>query len=510
MDRKSVFARREDTQRIGVIDIGSNSVRLVIFDVTGRTIRTFFNEKVQAGLGRNLNETGRLHGEGRLAALRALERYGAVMRGQRVMQTYAFATAAVREASDGAEFCAKIRDELGISIRILSGEDEARYAATGVIAMHPETDGISGDLGGSSLELSNISNGYYTGGSTYPLGPLALQADGDAKNGLSGVNVKDLTERVDSVLKDAPEITGSPTTFYMVGGAWRAIARIHMELNNYPLRLLQHYQMKAETLLDVCEQIISPGRRVSSLIQEIGNRRAQTLPTTALVLKRVIELGKFENVVTSSYGAREGILFETFSPSLRRTDPLVPGMRLLMRSEPAGALFGEALAKWIGPVATQTLPLRLVEAACIVADIGARLHPDHRSYMAFEWILTAPVTGITHAERAMMALAVGCRYERQFRHTASESLLNGAQRAKAKALGSLMRLGADYAGRTESLFEHATLKVDGTLLVLDLEAGARNLMSDMVYKRLERAATQLGLEAQFRLGGEAVSDIQLS
>ncbi|MBB36896.1 MAG: phosphatase [Hirschia sp.] len=501
-DRLSTFKQRDDNRRVAIIDIGSNSVRLVIYDVVGRCIRTFFNEKVLAGLGRGLGETGKLDPDGRVLAMQALDRFCAVMDAQRVTDVTAFATAAVRDAEDGAEFCAKMKERTGLAIRILSGTDEAKYAASGVIAMQPKADGVCGDLGGSSLEFSNIQEGYYTGGSTYALGPLALQSVSETID-LSSTKVrKALEEHIDSVLDDAIELKGRSGTFYAVGGAWRTIARIHMELNDYSLRMLQNYEMTASSVIELCDRLMVPDKKLTPLVTAIAKKREQTLPLTALVLSRLIQIGGFDKVVTSSYGAREGMVYEGLSASLQRRDPLLAGMRLLMKSEPAGELFGEALAGWIRQASEKTLPQRLIEASCIVADLGARLHPDHRSHLTSEWVLTAPVTGVTHVERAMLALAIGCRYERNFRSTATETLLNGSERAAAKALGALMRLGADFSGRTANLFAFAKLTATSEELVLDVDKDHSSLASELVIKRLERTAFALGLTPALKFGGE--------
>ena len=505
--RRHVFEKMDDNQRVGVIDIGSNSVRLVIYDVLGRCIRVFFNEKVLAGLGRGLGETGRLNSEGVGSAMRALERFCAVMEGQRVQDIRPFATAAVREAEDGAAFCAEVRERTGLKIRILSGAEEARFAAMGVIAMQPKADGICGDLGGTSLELSHISSGYYTGGSTYALGPLALAPVLDGGDISEPAVRSRLESHIDSVFASAPELQGRTETFYAVGGAWRAIARIHMELTNYPLRVLQNYEMDIDSLSKLCDQLWRPDKKLTHLINVIGKKRETTLPITGVVLKKLLNAGGFKRVIMSSHGAREGMVYDGLPPTLKACDPLLEGMRLLMRPEPAGALFGEALSDWIRQPAEKTLSRRLVEAACLVADIGARLHPDHRSQTTFDWVMTAPVTGVTHVERTLIAYALGCRYERTFRDTASELLLDGRQRVKARALGALMRLGADFAGRTATLFDNASLWADDHRLVLEIEESAASLASELVVKRLQRAADVIGLEPEVRIRGVEIVSV---
>ncbi|MBU1539361.1 MAG: Ppx/GppA family phosphatase, partial [Alphaproteobacteria bacterium] len=143
---------------VAAIDIGSNSVRLVLYRLEGRAIWTVFNEKVLAGLGRDMPVTGRLSVEGAAQAITALKRFSAVIEGVQPALAFIAATAAVREAEDGPDFCDKVAAETGLRIRVLSGEEEARYAALGVLAGIPQADGVAGDLGGSSLELVRLAN----------------------------------------------------------------------------------------------------------------------------------------------------------------------------------------------------------------------------------------------------------------------------------------------------------------------------------------------------------------
>ena len=511
--KKSRNAKKEtQARRMGVVDIGSNSVRLVIYDVVGRSISACFNEKVLAGLGGGLAETGKLNPNGVVAARSALFRFKAMMDAQGVDEIQAFATAAVREAEDGPEFCARVREDIGLTIKVLSGADEARFAAIGVIAMQPNADGVCGDLGGSSLEFSQISSGFYTGGATYPLGPLALRSvhadeTSDTENvSEQTVDLSTVTEamkqRIKQVLSNASELKGGQSRFYMVGGAWRAIGRLHMELNDYPLRVLQNYKIPATELMDVCARVEKKDEALAPLIDMIAKRRADTLPLAAAVLRKTLKYGNFTHAIVSSFGVREGIVHETLSIEDKGRDPLLAGVSAMINMTPARAAFGHKLAEWVSQAARETLPERIAEAACMTADIGADMHPDHRADIVFEQLSSAPFAGLTHEERAAFALSVACRYRRGFRHEACEALLDGETQAKARALGALMRTGAHFSGRSAPLLELAELSVYGGELRLELASENKNLVSNSVAKRLQQAAAIMGMEPQLYLSGE--------
>jgi exopolyphosphatase / guanosine-5'-triphosphate,3'-diphosphate pyrophosphatase len=475
------------TRRLGVIDVGSNSVRLVIHDVRGRAFQQRFNEKVMAGLGRGLRASGRLHPEGVQMAVMAIRRFVAIAEAQGAHETFAFATAAVREAADGAEFCQRVRKESGIPLRILTGDEEARLAAQGVLANGLGVDGVIGDLGGSSLELATVLGGRYLGGGTYPLGPLALEGSG-------GFNADKVADAVQASLRNAAELDAAPESFFAVGGAWRAVASLHMELSKAPLRMLQHYEMDSRDLLILLGELTSGKRHVSRL-RELARRRVDSIPYAAAVLRGVIQRGGFRSVVISSYGVREGIIFESLSEKERTADPLMAGLDAISELDEAGAEFGRALAGWVAEAAAHTLPTRLAAAACRLVDFGALLHPDHRADLAFDLVARAPLSGLSHKERAALALAVASRHSRSVRNEVIDRLLDEDTASRARALGAVMRLAVDLSGRSATLLKHSRLDCDGRRLSLRLSPAWAHLMSESVERRLQQAAEQMRMEA---------------
>lgn len=473
-------------RRIGVMDVGSNSVRLVVYDVRGRAMQPRFNEKVLAGLGRGLGSSGKLNKEGVELAVAALSRFASITRAQKVEALFPFATAAVREAADGKEFVDRVKKETGVQLRVLSGDDEARFAAQGVLAGTPNVDGVAGDLGGSSLELARLVNGRYEGGSSYPLGPLALDTGGSFSEDKIYAKAKD-------ILSSAPELKKSGDVFFAVGGAWRSIGTLHMELTRAPLHMLQNYEMDAAKLSTLLGELVT-GKKHAPLVEEIAKRRAATIPYAAAVLKTVLDVGKFKSVMISSYGVREGIIFDSLDNSERLEDPLEAGLDALVAGDEHAAEFGRALADWAHETAPYTLNARLSSAACRLVDIGALLHPDHRADLAFDLVARAPLPGLSHKDRAALALAVSSRFKRGVANDVSEKLLDADTAGRARALGALMRLAADFSGRSAALLKHARLTCDGDTLSLKVAAPYRALVSESVERRLQQAADELDMD----------------
>lgn len=488
---------------VAAIDIGSNSVRLVLYRLEGRAIWTVFNEKVLAGLGRDLPVTGQLSVEGSAQALTALKRFAAVIEGVQPALVFVAATAAVREAGDGQVFCDRVAAETGLRIRVLSGEEEARYAALGVLAGIPHADGVVGDLGGSSLELVRLANGAVARGVTLPLGPFALaDDDGFDADRLRGVIAKRL--------KPAEDF--SADTLYAVGGAWRTLAQVHMGVSGYPLRIVHQYAMSAPEALGTAQLIARSSRASLEKWPGLSKKRAETLPHAALVLEGLIERLGLRQIVLSAWGVREGLLYEALEPEVAAADPLLAGSSALGARQGISPTLPGALNGWIAPLVA-ALPVVfnkdrdavLADAACRLADIGARLHPDHRVELSFDQVLRAPVPGQTHAERAYLAAAVNARYGGPAATPEPKTvtrLLNEDQQQGARALGLAIRLACDLSGRAPQLLVNARAAVkDGALVLTASDGYADVLLGEQTRRRGKALAEAMGLKLDIRSGG---------
>ena len=436
----------ERTSRdVAVVDVGSNSVRLVLYRLEGRAIWQIYNEKVLAGLGQNLAETGWLSADGVAAAMAALRRFRSVLDGAAPDEVFCAATAAVREARDGAAFVERVRAETGLVIRVLSGEQEAHYSALGVIAGQPGARGVVGDLGGSSLELVRIADGQPGAGITLPLGPFALGAPSFAEPAELGRTIRA------RLAKATPAYAAS--CLHAVGGAWRNIALIHMEATRYPLRIVHQYEMTAREALEAARFVAQQSRASLERIPGVSKKRAETLPCAALVLEGMVEMLGFERISFSAYGLREGLLFEAIEPAVRARDPLVEGCAAIGARQGAADYLGAVLQTWLEPlwgrlaaVFEPGRDLTLMAAACRLADMGARLHPDHRADLAYDQVLRAPTAGQTHAERAYLATAVFSPL-----HLGSPLGEESRTTALARAHPPRARAGGGHAARLRSL-----------------------------------------------------------
>ncbi|GJL97160.1 MAG: exopolyphosphatase [Hyphobacterium sp.] len=482
---------------LAVIDIGSNSVRLVHFRMEGRALWPVFNEKTSAGLGRGLGTTGKLNAEGVKSALRTLRRFSILLDAKGVSERIAFATAAVRDATDGPDFIKRAREEAGIDIDVLSGPGEARMAAMGVLAGAPNATGATADLGGSSLEIIPVARCEAGDGISMPLGPLAAP-----ENLMS--DRKAAKAYIDAALASAaPVLKNCGDTLYAVGGSWRALAHLAIAEANYPLRVIHQFQLSRRAAKEIAD--LASRLSVVSLtgIPGISARRAAMLPYAGLLLKRLMRKGKFNRVVFSAFGVREGAVFDSLPEEVRKLDPLLAGAEALARPASPSPNFGRAMAAWLEPVFgdRETVfgnrsPVIRASAARL-CDVGARHHPDHRAALAQEYALFAPFAGIAHAERAFLGLTLHHRYTgkgqpedmRVFEH-----LLDEESRAWAFAYGLGLRFGAALSGRSEALLGRFTLSIDAGQLILCAPESDTDLVVERARYRFEQLAEALDLE----------------
>ncbi len=481
-------------ERYGVIDIGSNSIRLVVFEGLRRVPLPLFNERILCGLGRNLHDTGRLDPEGIDQALVNLDRFGVLLRAMGVARFDAIATAAVRDAEDGAEFVAEVERRCGFRVRVLSGAEEAEMAALGVLSGSPEADGVMGDLGGGSLELVHLVDGEIAEQATLPLGPLNLFA-------ASGGRRKLARKVVDEALAELPwlgKMRGR--AFYAVGGNWRALAHAHMAHSGYPLNIIHHYRLRCGDLTKIAGLVARQSRESLTGIRGVSSRRLDLLPLAALVMDRVLSAAEPRDVVFSAHGLREGLAYERLGERHRRKDPLLSAVRDISARIARFPEHGPELFEWTQNLFDEeTAPeRRLRHAACLLSDVGWRAHPDYRAAQAGAEVLHARALHVSHQERVFLALAVFGRYTSRGTHgelRTVERLLDEQTAGRARIIGSAVRLGETLCGGVPGVLERFSLKSAPrrSELRLNCRRRDRNMLGEVVLRRFEALASLMGL-----------------
>jgi exopolyphosphatase/guanosine-5'-triphosphate,3'-diphosphate pyrophosphatase len=481
-----------------VIDVGSNSIRLVVYDRLFRSPVPILNEKVMCGLGRDLAETGRLSREGRAQALDNLIRFRRLLEGMDVDRVDVLATAAVRDAADGTDFVAEVERRSGLPMTIVPGVEEARLSALGVLSGLPAADGVTGDLGGGSLEVVGIDRGTLREQATLPLGPFRLMHE----HGLRA-DSRAATERALAGLPWLSRYAGR--NFYPVGGAWRALAKLHMDHATYPLHVIHAYTVPARQFSEFAGLIARQG--AASLVNATGisRRRVETLPAAAMVLETMLRLLSPRQVVFSAYGLREGHLYDLLPADEQAEDPLLAAAAdLAHRMDRFG--HAEVVAQWTAPVFVDetAAEARLRQAASLLSDIGWAEHPDYRAQHAFLRALRLPFAGLDHTERAFLAIALYARYGGRpgdGTTLAAEALLDADALARAERIGLTLRLAHTLTGGATSLLARTRLSVDGEFLQLALPADEQALTGDVVSRRLETLGRAMRKTGRVVIGG---------
>lgn len=483
------------TGPVAVIDIGSNSVRLVAYDRLSRAPVPMFNEKSLCGLGREVAVTGLLPKDGLEQALAALKRFRVLCDLMRVERLYVLATAAARRATNGPAFIDEVKKILRADVTILTGQEEARLAAMGVLAGNHRPDGLAGDLGGGSLELIDVREGVLGQGVSLELGGLALRDS-------AGKSLKKAAKIVAEQLAGVSAITGAKgRNIYAIGGTWRAIARLYMEKVRYPLNVLHQFAVDAPDMIAFCQELQATDIDMLPAIQEIAKERRPLLAYGAIVLEQILRLSGAARFVVSTSGVREGMLYAELPASMQQTDPLITGARALSDLHARAPAHADDLIGWTDAFARSAWPhesaarRRVRHAACLVSEVAWRANPDYRAEEAARVVAFAALPAITHRERAFLASVQHARYEGLTENTVPplRSLLSPSEIDEARALGCLIRIAYNISAGQPGILPYTPIRVEAGNVVQTLPHAYVDLNNERLAGRLRQTARMLGL-----------------
>ncbi|MDP3897750.1 MAG: Ppx/GppA phosphatase family protein, partial [Mesorhizobium sp.] len=348
-----------------------------------------------------------------------------------------------REAVNGREFIRSAEEILGVEIRVLTGREEAYYSALGVISGFHPADGIAGDLGGGSLELVDVKGEVIGGGITLPLGGLRL--DDMSKGSIAAASriIRDELRRAE-VLKG-----GAGRAFYCVGGTWRNLARLHMYATGYPLAVMHHYEMDIAGSEAFLKQVARGDIEKMKGIERVSKNRRALLAYGAAVLQEIIRVMKPGRIVVSALGVREGFLYSLLTPAEQQSDPLITASEELALLRARSVTHAHELADWTGQtfaafgIDETEDEMRYRRAACLLADIGWRAHPEYRGFQSLNIIAHASFIGVDHPGRAFIALANLYRHEGMNEDAAApemRALATPRYVERARLVGAMLRV----------------------------------------------------------------------
>ncbi|GBQ93872.1 exopolyphosphatase [Acetobacter nitrogenifigens DSM 23921 = NBRC 105050] len=493
----------EAPKRSAVVDLGSNSVRMVVFDGVSRNPVSIFNEKAVLRLGRGLTMTGRLNDEGVAMAVEVLRRYHAIARSMNADPFEILATAAVRDAANGPDFVEALRKEMpGVPIRILSGVEEADHSAVGVRCGIPEATGLVADIGGGSLELIRLDDDGRESANTLPLGVIRL-------SDRSGGDLTIAKGIADADLSGVDWLGGMRgRTLYLVGGAFRALARLQIARTNYPLNIVHYYSLTPAAAREMTGWLIESNRRTLERLPNAPRKRLDDVPFAATVLRRLLKRVEPDRVVFCVDGLREGWYAMNVAPELQSLDPLDTVAQDLCQRLGRSETLPEALFAWTAKLfpGESDRERRLRMTACRLSDVGSHDHPEYRAEQTYMRVLWIQGVGFDHEARAALALALAVRYEAE--PTAafvapSRALLDDAWFGWAMTLGLALRLAYSLSGGASALLDGTRLEHDGGELRLHLTSASVAVRGEAVKRRLTRLGQVMQVETRITevLGG---------
>jgi exopolyphosphatase/guanosine-5'-triphosphate,3'-diphosphate pyrophosphatase len=478
-----------------IIDIGSNTVRLVVFHGPSRTPLPIFNEKVQCRLGKELDKTGLLYDVGVERAYHTIGRFMKLIDVMDVDQVKLVATAAVREAQDGPEFVAEIDRRFNAKVDVISGEEEAKLAAYGLLSGLPHADGLLGDMGGASFDLVGLDHGRFSTHETTPLGHLRIMSSSetDIKTMRSHIRTKLAPIDWARSMKDRP--------FYAVGGSLRAVARLIMHHVDYPLHVIDNFtlaQDKAIAILDILSRL---DLEDMLKVPDVSKKRLETLPAAIALLQEILEIIQPSFLVFSGYSMREGQFFMGLDEELKQQDPLISACKGFVAREGRFGQQGEEVYDWMAPLfPDETDELnRLRHAACLLHDISWTEHPDYRGDHGLLRVLRFPVAGLSHHDRALLAACVYSRYKGDFSADIAKplrSFLNEEDERWTKKVGAALRLAHTLASGAPHLLEETNFEKHDETLILHLPEGNDIFSGEAIEKRLQTLAKLDSLQSE--------------
>lgn len=477
-----------------VIDIGSNTVRLVVYSGPPRAPNVWLNEKVTARLGRDLAETGMIPGEAESLALNGLRRFSAIVDNLGVTDIATVATAASRDAGNGPDFIDKVR-ALGLSPRVLTGEEEARASAFGVLGAFPGAHGVVADLGGGSLELAAIEDGQCRDAVSLPLGTLRLPA-------LRAKGPREFRKAVKAELASARWAKAPSGPLYLVGGTWRAMANFAMHKAKYPLSDPQAFCLTRDEAEHITRRLIKADPERLSNIAGISANRASGLPDAAAMLRVMVQDLGPKSLVVSAWGLREGLLFDRLKDVAREQDPLLSAVTHFTTPRGADITNATLTAAWTANAVDgrNRGSERIRLAATLLTQAAARIEPNMRISHSTDWALEKRWVGLDHTGRAMIAQALRASCGAPAIESSYLRMASGKQLHRASAWGLANRLCRKIGAGTRISLTGSSLQRTGDTLVLRFAEDRAFLMADSVETELANLADWLGLSYEVKTG----------
>ncbi|MCI6988959.1 MAG: Ppx/GppA family phosphatase [Campylobacter sp.] len=397
------------SKKVAVIDLGSNSVRMVVFERTSRLgFYTLDEFKIKLRLGEGAYENGGvLQDDAINKGFEAFSEFKKLIDRYKIKKVMAVGTSALRDAPNKRNFISLISKNLGINIRVIDGKSEARYGAIAALNLLPNlSDGVTIDIGGGSTELARISGGKITDTISLNLGTVRLKELFYDKDSLGGMDkfMSEILSQIPSSFKNDNLIA--------IGGSLRAISSIIMDAKKHPIKIIHAFSYNYKKYKNLITSIANSN--INELYKfGVKKDRLDTIREGAFIFKEVANLLGAKNVFTSGVGVREGVFLTSimprnprfplnFNPSLKSLQD-----RFNATPSPLATKFARELFEVLSPlhgVDNSHLPSLIIASKLygIGSKIGYYARHNHSSYI----VLNALNYGLMHSQKALIAMII--------------------------------------------------------------------------------------------------------
>jgi len=444
---------------VAVFDIGSNSGRVVVYrgEQDGH-LRILASTRASLRLVRDLDGEGTLSPAAEERLLAALRDFVAVARGAGAIRLVAVATAAMRDARNGPGLIARIHHELGLEVRVLSGEEEARFGFLGAVRSLPVSQGALFDVGGGSMQVSRFRARRLTSALSLPLGSLRLSDAFLASDPPTPGEVRRLKEHVRKLLKDAGiRPLGKGDALVGTGGTLRNIAKVDRRSRGYPVPRLHGYVMSRARVGEVVEAVASRRLRKRGAIAGLNEDRGDSIVGGSLAIQTLMETLDAREVWVSGQGVRDGLALHLATGSHDLPPPesvRAASVRALTRrfdgwdEGRAGrrVAFANALLKALDPRASAEMREVVTDAATVL-DIGRSVGFFDRHEHAANVVLATDLDGFSHPEIALLSVVILAAGGEAFKAKSYAPLLGRDDREPVRRAGVVLALADDLEER---------------------------------------------------------------
>jgi exopolyphosphatase/guanosine-5'-triphosphate,3'-diphosphate pyrophosphatase len=489
-----LFKSEEKTKtKQAIIDLGSNSIRMLIYDDFKLNPIPLFNEKAVCKLGKNLDKSKKLNADGCVSALKVLNRFKEILEVSEVRNLQIVATAALREADDAKSFLDKVEEIFNTEPRVLTGEEEAETAANGVILGFGNIDGVVADLGGGSLELTRVSNNIIHEKISLPLGVLRLMNNPIIKK-------KNLPKYIRNMLKDYKWLIEKKLkNLYVVGGTWRALLKNHIYQDDYPLHVLHQYRLNRYSAVKYLNKISNLNKSSLKSLEPITKSRTQFLPYSSIILNELIEIVDPKYIICSISGLREGHMDFIYNKDKTKIDILNSHIDTIVFQK---GDFGKSYLKYFNFIkpafdGNEIFNDKLLNLSCILSKMDWGLGAFQKAGLVFNEVLNTPILQLSHQERVMIALAsfwrhCSLKYNPNYKYL---GLLTNNQIINSKRVGAALRLSESLTSLSSLLLDEFKIYKRRQTLYLKIPRVHMDIVSKQVTKKFKALAKIMELES---------------